>query len=195
MDSTRLRGVLVGCLLGWFCGLSSTAAQNLFDEPVETLDTIEVPATIIIREERQISLPKPDAATLLPLPLDGFIAAATFENHPVSQDPPKIVRDSIADRKGIRKSVRPIKAERPLYPQVARRQGWEGTVLLRLTVNREGIVEKVTTQKSSGFPELDKSAVRAVRTWRFAPAKDGEFPIAVTVDLPIRFNLDQINGN
>ncbi len=191
MVSVSLRGVLVGCVLGWFCGLSSTAAQNSFDEPIETLTTIEVPATTIVREERQISIPKPDASTLLPLPLDDLIAAAAFKTHPASQDPHKIVRDSIADRKGFRKSVRPIKAERPPYPQVARRQGWEGTVLLRLTVNREGIVERVTTQKSSGFPELDKSAVRSVKTWRFAPAKDGEFPIPVTVDLPIRFDLDQ----
>ena len=52
-------------------------------------------------------------------------------------------------------------------------------------------MEKVTTRKSSGFPSLDESAVQSVKTWRFDPAKDGEFPVSTAVDLPIRFNLKE----
>ncbi len=177
--------MLLGCVV-W---LPSAVAQDFLDEPIETLETIEVPATIVIQEERQISIPKPDTTTLLPL--NGLIAADIPKTHTVSQASPKIVRDAIADRKGLRKTGRLIKAERPLYPQVARKQGWEGTVVLRLTINRRGVVEKITTQKSSGFPSLDKSAVQAVKTWRFDPARDGEFPIPITVDLPIRFDLEE----
>ena len=177
--------MLLGCVV-W---LPSAMAQDVPDEPIEILETIEVPATVVIQDEKPISIPKPDTTTFLPL--NGLIAADIHKTHTISQVSPKIVRDAIADRKGLRKPVRLIKGERPLYPLVARKEGREGTVVLRLTVNREGRAEKVQTQKSSGFPSLDKSAMLAVKTWRFAPAKDGEFPILVTVDLPIRFNLEE----
>ena len=93
--------------------------------------------------------------------------------------------------KDIRKPVRLIRSERPPYPQVARKQGWEGIVVLRIVVGTGGDVENVTTQTSSGFPALDESAAQSVKTWQFAPAKDGEFPIATKVDLPVRFSLDE----
>ena len=48
-----------------------------------------------------------------------------------------------------------------------------------------------TTQKSTGFDALDESAAQSVKTWRFDPAKDGEFPVSSVVDLPIRFDLDE----
>ena len=67
----------------------------------------------------------------------------------------------------------------------------EGTVVLRIQVNQAGTVDSIRTRKSSGFPILDESAIQSVKTWRFEPAKDGEFPIPVTVDLPIRFDLDE----
>lgn len=189
--SPKYLSVSVGFVLGCACGLPSTAAQDLLDEPVETLETIEVPATVVIQEERDIAIPTPEPTYLLPLPFNGFIPASIPTTRPGSQAPPKVVRDSTADRKGIRKNVRPAKAERPPYPHIAKEQGWEGTVVLRINVNRKGTVEKLKVQKSSGFPSLDQSAVQAVKTWRFEPAKDGEFSIPKTVDLPIRFDLSE----
>ena len=63
--------------------------------------------------------------------------------------------------------------------------------MLRIIVGTGGDVENVITQTSSGHPALDESAAQSVKTWRFAPAKDGEFPIATKVDLPVRFSLDE----
>lgn len=161
------------------------------EEAIETLETIEVPATAVIQEERNISIPMPALNGLTPFPPPSSIHHDL--RHPVHSivAKQKILRDQIADRKGKRQPVRPAKAERPPYPQIAREQGWEGTVVLRLQVDRRGMVTSVTTQKSSGFPLLDESAKQSVKSWRFEPAKDGEFPIPVTVDLPIRFDLDE----
>ena len=121
------------------------------------------------------------------------MVAAISKTSGVPQDEPepKLVRDSIADRKGLRKTVRLIKSERPVYPQTARQQGWEGTVVLRMTIGAGGDVETVKTQTSSGFLALDESAAKSVKRWRFDPAKDGEFRIATVVDLPVRFDLDE----
>ena len=149
------------------------------------------------REERRpLSIPEPDTTTLATstgLMTDDGLMTTTIPRTSPSPATLEMLRDSTADRKGVRKPVRPIRTDRPPYPQVARKRGWEGTVVLRLTVNREGTVERVNTHKSSGFPDLDESAAQAVKTWRFSPAKDGEFPISATVDLPVRFDLDEYN--
>lgn len=174
-----------------FFHLELVMAEEFLDEPVETLDTIEVPATFVIQKERIISIPFPEMNDLIPFSSETLTPPDPPHRGTSKMEMAKVARDPIADIKGIRKPVRPAKAERPPYPQFAREQGWEGTVILRIRVNLGGSVDSVYTQKSSGFPILDESAVHSVKTWRFEPAKDGEFPISSTVDLPIRFDLDE----
>ena len=189
---SRIPIILICLLVGNFCLIiPSGQAEELFEDSVETLETIEVPATAVIQEKRDISIPFPTMKDLVPL-LTGYQIRRDpiqHNNHVINLI--KVVRDPIADIKGKRKPVQLTKAEHPFYPQFARAQGWEGTVFLRIKVNQAGAVDSVRTRKSSGFPILDESAVQSVKTWRFEPAKDGEFPIPVTVDLPIRFDLDE----
>ena len=189
---SRIPIILICLLVGNFCLIiPSGQAEEIFEDFVETLETIEVPATAVIQEKRNISIPFPIMKDLVPL-LTGYQIRRDLiqhNNHVINLI--KVVRDPIADIKGKRKPVQPTKAEHPPYPQFARAQGWEGTVVLRIKINQAGAVDSVRTRKSSGFPSLDESAVQSVKTWRFEPAKDGEFPIPVTVDLPIRFDLDE----
>ncbi len=140
---------------------------------------------------RRISLAALD--TTAATPFNGLPVSTIAKTSIVPQDrpEPELPRDSIADRKGLRKTVRLIKSGRPPYPQTARQQGLEGTVVLRVTVGTGGDVETVATQKSSGVPSLDESATESVKTWQFDPAKDGEFPVSTKVDLPIRFSLEE----
>ena len=84
---------------------------------------------------------------------------------------------------GIRHSVRPV------YPRVAKEEGWEGIVLLRVLVHTSGRPGTITIQKSSGHKILDDAAIEAIRQWRFAPAKDGNFIIEKHVDVPLKFGL------
>jgi TonB family protein len=170
---------------------SPVRGEDFLDEPVETLDTIEVPATFVIQEERKISIPLPEMNNFTPLPTEPLMQAGLVPTATRTTNLAKVSRDPIADIKGKRTPVRPAKAERPPYPQFAREQGWEGTVVLRIRVNQQGSVDSVKTQKSSGFPILDDSALRSVKSWSFEPAKDGEFLLTATVDLPIRFDLDE----
>ncbi len=174
-----------------FFAIGLVTAEDFLDEQVETLETIEVPATAVIQEERHISIPFPAMHDLTPFPTSYQVRWRPTDHVLQSTNVIKVVRDPIADLKGTRKPVRPAKAERPPYPQFAREQGWEGTVVLRIRVNQRGSVDSVTTRKSSGFPILDESAVQSVKSWIFMPAKDGEFPIPATVDLPIRFDLNE----
>ena len=56
-------------------------------------------------------------------------------------------------------------------------------------VNAAGRVDSVRIQQSSGYGILDEAAVRAVRRWRFNPARRGENPISSHVTVPIGFKL------
>ncbi|MEJ1961614.1 MAG: TonB family protein [Gammaproteobacteria bacterium] len=79
----------------------------------------------------------------------------------------------------------------PDYPQLAVRQGWQGTVLLRVRVLASGGVDTVEVKQSSGKKLLDDEAIRTVKRWSFAPARRGNTPIDGWATVPIEFVLDQ----
>jgi protein TonB len=80
---------------------------------------------------------------------------------------------------------------RPAYPAPARRQGWEGTVRLRVRVTEDGRAGQVDIHRSSGYDPLDEAALDAVRRWRFTPAQRGDTPVASWVIVPIAFHLNR----
>ena len=79
---------------------------------------------------------------------------------------------------------------KPKYPAIARSRGWQGKVLLRVSVSAEGLSEAVTVHRSSGHDALDESAVAAVEKWQFIPAKRGNTAVACSVIVPIIFTLN-----
>jgi len=78
----------------------------------------------------------------------------------------------------------------PDYPPMAARQGWGGTVVLRVRVLSTGRVETVEIQKSSGRRVLDEEAMSTVKNWLFTPSKRGSTPIDGWATVPIEFSLD-----
>ncbi|MCJ7546099.1 MAG: energy transducer TonB [Deltaproteobacteria bacterium] len=78
---------------------------------------------------------------------------------------------------------------KPVYPQEAREKGYQGKVLLRVEVLANGRVGQVALKKSSGCEVLDRSALAAVKEWRFIPARKGEVAVPVLVIIPIKFQL------
>ena len=79
---------------------------------------------------------------------------------------------------------------KPAYPAFARRQGREGTVMLRVLVAATGDIE-VEIRQSSGTAALDRSALDTVRqSWRFAPAIANGMAVAGSIDVPITFRLN-----
>jgi len=56
----------------------------------------------------------------------------------------------------------------PRYPLIARRKGWEGTVVIDIRVSGGGQVQEARVDKSSGYTVLDDAALGAVRNWRIA---------------------------
>lgn len=79
---------------------------------------------------------------------------------------------------------------KPRYPRIARRQGYEGIVVLKVEILPNGRVGEIRVKKSSGHHMLDRSALKTVKRWKFIPAKRGEDPIGMWAEIPIRFALD-----
>jgi len=78
---------------------------------------------------------------------------------------------------------------KPLYPREARKKGYEGEVLLRVEVLSNGRVGEIEVRRSSGHEVLDRSAISAVKQWKFVPAKKGETPVPGWVNIPVAFEL------
>jgi protein TonB len=79
----------------------------------------------------------------------------------------------------------------PTYPRIARRKGYEGTVLLEVLVDREGKVSDLKLFQSCGHEVLDEAAADSVRSWLFDPGRLGDEPVEMWVRVPIRFQLRQ----
>jgi protein TonB len=78
----------------------------------------------------------------------------------------------------------------PAYPRMSRRQGEQGTVVLRVFINTEGRAEKAEIRTSSGYSRLDEAALATVQRWRYVPGKRAGVPEAMWFNVPIRFVLD-----
>lgn len=75
----------------------------------------------------------------------------------------------------------------PEYPAAALANGISGIVLVQALINVNGRVAE--TRVAWSVPDLDASAVDAVKRWRFAPAKAEGRPVAVWVMIPVRFSF------
>jgi len=79
-----------------------------------------------------------------------------------------------------------------IYPIDAIRRGEHGTVILRVLVGTDGIVQAVEIQKSSGSPRLDNSAREAVRHWTFRAGTHNGMAQSAWALVPIAFDLTQL---
>lgn len=80
----------------------------------------------------------------------------------------------------------------PVYPEHARADKAEGSVILQAVISREGIVTQVELLRASqpDYPGFEESAIEAVSQWRYEPAlKDGE-PVDVYFTIFVEFKLN-----
>ncbi len=78
---------------------------------------------------------------------------------------------------------------KPQYPALAQRRGWQGTVILAVSVLAGGETDHVRIHKSCGYSLLDKSAIKAVETWSFLPGTKDGLPVLMEVLIPVHFLL------
>lgn len=87
--------------------------------------------------------------------------------------------------------IKPVYKEtpEPPYPALAKRMGYQGTVELKVLVNRSGTVEELQVVSSSGYQVLDHSALTAVQRWSFKPGTRDAVQEAMWIKIPVQFKL------
>ena len=133
----------------------------------DTVDTAPTPSSLAP------ALPIPDPSPrLLPTPSP-------------SQLPPSPASSTVLARPNASQNSAPI------YPDIARKKGWAGTLILQAKISAQGTVESLKILQSTGHDVLDQSAITAVRQWHFHPQKVNGTSTPVTVELPVKFSLNQ----
>jgi protein TonB len=75
-----------------------------------------------------------------------------------------------------------------VYPMAARRQGWQGEVLVAFLVTRDGRIDHVEVVRSSGFQLLDEAARRSLAQVGTLPGYAGEEPLQIR--MPVVYRLE-----
>lgn len=88
----------------------------------------------------------------------------------------------------VEKAPVPVKQVTPIYPELAQRAQMEGTVWVKIWVDKEGKAKKAVVLKSDA-EIFNEAAINAAMQWVFTPAIMNNGPVAVWVSIPFRFKL------
>jgi periplasmic protein TonB len=83
--------------------------------------------------------------------------------------------------------ARPTYIPDPEYPAKEHHTGHQGTVILRVLVDADGIPHDVSVTRSLS-PAFDESAIKAVSNWRFSPATKYGKPVPMQASVQVEFN-------
>ena len=97
----------------------------------------------------------------------------TTNNYPDNVNPPEL-----------------LEFQRPVYPKNLRDRDIEGRVILKILIDKEGEVQEIQIFESSGYETFDQIAVKAVRQWRFKPARKENQQRESWVLIPINFQIE-----
>ena len=166
-----------------------------------TKKVIEVLKVEDIPETHQKKRPPPMERPAVPLetededvPDDVTIADTELDlDAPVVDIPPPLRKNGVEAEEEIlefwtvEQKPKLIKSINPVYPEMARRAGLQGQVLVAFIVTREGRVVEPRVLKG---PEIFRAAaLEAVSQFLFEPAMQNDRAIAVRITMPIRFRL------
>ena len=88
----------------------------------------------------------------------------------------------------VEKQPNPVKQVTPTYPELAQRAHMEGTVWVKIWVDKEGKAKKAVVIKSDA-EIFNEAATTAAMQWVFTPAIMNNGPVAVWVAIPFKFKL------
>lgn len=75
---------------------------------------------------------------------------------------------------------------RVYYPRIARKNNWQGRVLVHFVVGTDGRAHDVSLRESSGHQVLDQSALETIRELDGLPRP----PVPVPLTVPVHFRLN-----
>ncbi len=172
-------------------------AFKKFDSAVKLQKAVDTEIQVEqIPPTQQIKKPPPPARPKIPIesedediPEDLTIEEESFDFEQEVEDlpPPPEEEEPIVPFYALSDKPVEIKRVNPVYPELAKKAGIEGTVVVKVLVNTKGDVEKVEVLKS--HPLLDESAITAAKQFKFKPGKQRDKFVKVWVSIPFNFKL------
>lgn len=105
----------------------------------------------------------------------------------VTIENPRPLTSKVRVAQGVIQRVQ-IRKVNPAYPEAARSEHIQGSVVMQVIIDREGKIRDVKV--ISGPPELTDAAVVAVRQWQYKPFFLMGRPVEVETQILINFNLN-----
>jgi len=137
------------------------------------------------RVVRPVAPPPPPFVTVRAT--DGGSGTIEQSPGPVSEVSPSA--SAPADYRYVVVSARFIHRVQPVYPDEAMKAGEEGTTIITLTIGPDGVSD-VRIWESSGYPDLDREALRAAKESTYSiPEVNGE-PATETYRVIYTFSLN-----
>jgi len=83
-----------------------------------------------------------------------------------------------------------LRDAQPIYPQSAINAGVEGTVVVTIVVDKNGMVTDATV--FSSIPQLDNAALQAARGKVYSPGQVAGSPVITRMNIPISFVIPEV---
>lgn len=87
---------------------------------------------------------------------------------------------------------RVIRRVEPVYPQEARSQGLEGTVILHVNLDERGRISRAWVARADAPEVLIRAAVDAIYQFEFEPGRQKDKAVPCTVAIPFLFHLERV---
>lgn len=197
--------------------VSAPAVVETVPEPVMTasapvvhtapaVEAVEVPPTpahsspvaepvTAAASETPSAPPAPVEAVVVPT---APVAAAVAEPDPATLQEHQVVAQAAvarpaakADYGWLAESLHRRIIELRHYPSTARLNGWEGKVVLKVSIRHDGQLKDVEVVKSSGYESLDQAAMEAVRRACPLHMKHELTAPMVVLHLPVSYSLNR----
>jgi TonB family protein len=131
-------------------------------------------------------------------PYDELIATLKASGQPLSEAPQQVAytqKPILINRAQVEAAIVRIvhsvnPAVRELNDAFARSQNAGGTTYMNIFIDQEGVVRNALVSKTSGVTDLDNNAISIAKMMRFSPAKNGDEPVEVWIEVPIQFKAD-----
>ncbi|HEC31371.1 MAG TPA: energy transducer TonB [Deltaproteobacteria bacterium] len=79
-----------------------------------------------------------------------------------------------------------------IYPEIAKKAGVEGRVIIWAKIDEKGNVIKTKVMKSLGNVGCDDAAIAAIKKTKWKPAMQRDKPVTVWVAIPVEFRLKNV---
>jgi TonB family protein len=76
----------------------------------------------------------------------------------------------------------------PKYSELARQAGYQGSAVIWLVVDTDGLPKHIRIQKPLGMG-LDEQAIKSIQTWKFDPSMRNGEPVPVMINVQVNFKL------